>query len=160
MQIRPLDPASSHEIELVAARMKQTLVEVLGEEEGTALYSMEWLVQRVRWHLDPLQTTATIYLAEAADGHIAAHAIARIEHEGDGERYGYFSTVFVEPASRNKGVARALIARVESWLRSMNMPRVVYNTAGHHAPMIRLLERHGFRITHRAAEMVQLTKLL
>lgn len=160
MEIRPIDAASAEEVELVAARMRQTLVEVLGPEKGTALYSMEWLVERVRWHLDPQQTTARIYVAESVDGDITAHAIARIEHELDGRAYGYFSTIFVVPGSRNKGLASKLIAQVESWLRSMNMQKIVYNTAAHHAPLIRLFERHGFRISHREAEMVQLTKVL
>ena len=38
-----INPHSTDEIELVAARMRQTLIEVLGEEEGTALSSMDWL---------------------------------------------------------------------------------------------------------------------
>jgi GNAT superfamily N-acetyltransferase len=160
IKIRQLDAASAEEIQLVAARMRQTLVEVLGEEKGGALYSMEWLLARVRYHLDPQQTTAIIYVAEGAEGLIIGHAIARIEADGEHQPYGYFSTIFVEPLSRSKGVASALIACVESWLLDKQMPNVVYNTAANHERLIRLFERHGYRITHRANEMVQLAKRL
>ena len=39
--IRALNPTSAEEIELVAARMRLTLIEVLGEEAGRSLYSMD-----------------------------------------------------------------------------------------------------------------------
>src|SRR5437762_9348922 len=56
-RIRPVDPTSESELELAARRMRLTLNEVLGEEAGTALYSMEWLRQRVLWHLNPANCT-------------------------------------------------------------------------------------------------------
>ena len=160
MTIRELDPASGDEIALVAARMRQTLVEVLGEQKGTALYSMEWLVERVRWHLDAEQTTAKVYLIEESDGRISAHAIARIERDEGGRAYGYFSTVFVEPEARKQGRASTLIRHVETWLTRMGMPKVTYNTAADHQKLIGLFEQHGYRITHRTEAMVQLTKEL
>lgn len=157
--IRELNPDSKEEISLVASRMRQTLVEVLGEERGTALYSIDWLLERVRWHLDPSKTTAKVFLPENANI-ITGHAIARIEYGDDKLPYGYFSTIFVEPSSRNRGVANALVGHVESWLRQMKMPKIVYNTAKGHAKLIRLFERNGFQITAHEDEMVQLTKLL
>ena len=41
---------------------------MLGEEAGTSLYSMEWLRQRVLWHLNPANCTGQVFLAEGADG--------------------------------------------------------------------------------------------
>ena len=160
MTIREINPASADEVALVASRMRQTLVEVLGEEKGTALYSMDWLVNRVRWHLDPEQTVAKVFLMERSDGWITAHAIARIEYDERCKPYGYFSTVFVEPGSRRQGVASALIRHVENWLRGVGMLTVIYNTAVGHQKLIRLFEQHGYRISHRTAEMVQLSKSL
>ena len=160
MVIREINALSAAEIGLVAARMRQTLVEVLGEEQGTTLYSTDWLLQRVRWHLDPKQTVARIFVAEDAEARLIGHAIARIEHDADGHTFGYFSTVFVDPPSRSRGVATALIRHVESWLRSKRTPRITYNTAANHVKLIRLFERHGFQITLRSGEMVQLTKEL
>lgn len=144
----------------MASRMRQTLVEVLGEEKGTQLYSMEWLLDRVRWHLDPSQTHAKIFFVETDKGENTAHAIARIETDKNGDKYGYFSTIFVEPNSRNQGLAKSLLLHVEAWFREMKMPKAIYNTAENHAKLIGLFESHGYEMTHRESEMVQLTKLL
>jgi GNAT superfamily N-acetyltransferase len=158
MRIREINPTSENEIRLVAIRMRQTLVEVLGEERGTSLYSMEWLMDRVRWHLDPKLTAAKIFLTESEDEKITGHAIARIEHDADGEPYGYFSTIFVDTSYRNQGTATTLILHVQSWLETMKMPKIIYNTAENHSKLICLFERHGFHITNRQNEMVQLIK--
>lgn len=160
IKIRELNPQMESEIYLVASRMRQTLVEVLGEERGTALYTMEWLVRRVQWHLDSNQTNAKIFLVENADNQIVGHAIARIERDEGNEDYGYFSTVFIEPNSRSKRLASALLNHVEKWLRTMQMPRIIYNTAENHEKLIRLFGHHGYQVTHRESEMVQLTKQL
>lgn len=97
---REINSESHDEIALVASRMRQTLVEVLGEEKGTALYSMDWLLNRVRWHLDPNQTIGKIFLVEDNGTRILGQAIARIEYDENKAEFGYFSTVFVEPGSR------------------------------------------------------------
>jgi GNAT superfamily N-acetyltransferase len=158
--IRELDPGSEAEIALVARRMRQTLEEVLGEEKGKEYYSMEWLVDRVRWHLDPAQTEAKIFLCVSNTGEVVGQAIARLEQKTGGEPYGYFSTIFVEPGSRSQGLATSLLLHVEGWLRSQGVPKIIYNTARNHEKLIRLFGSHGFAITHREAEMVQLTKTL
>lgn len=160
LRIREINPESSSEVSLVASRMRQTLVEVLGEEKGAALYSMDWLLERVRWHLDQEQTTAKIFLVEDQDGEILAHAIARIEHDDNSRAYGYFSTVFVDPKERDKGIATSLVLHIESWFRDMKMSKIVYNTAENHFKLIQLFERQGYQITARQSEMVQLTKKL
>lgn len=54
LRIRALDPGSEAEIDLVAQRMRRTLIDVEGEETGTALYTMEWLRDQVRFHLGKL----------------------------------------------------------------------------------------------------------
>jgi GNAT superfamily N-acetyltransferase len=160
IHIREIDRNSNEEITLVAARMRQTLIEVLGEEKGTALYSMDWLMDRVRWHLDREQTQAKIFLIETNSREIAAHAISRVESDEKSVSYGYFSTIYVEPKSRNRGFAKALLHHVESWFSDIGMPKVVYNTAENHSKLIKLFESHGYQITHRESDMVQLTKTL
>jgi len=40
------------------------------------------------------------------------------------------------------------------------MPKIIYNTADNHLKLIRLFDRHGYRVTHHDAGMVQLTKVL
>lgn len=156
-RIRELNPHTNEEIEWVARGMRQTLIEVLGEKRGTELYTMDWLIDRVKWHLNPKTTTAKIYLAENDSG-LLGHAIARLERDESSTVYGYFSTLFVLPEARRKGLAHSFIDQVENWLRSKNVTRIVYNTAEDHAVLIRLFESNGFRIALREKEMVQLVK--
>ena len=157
MKIREIDPNSDAEIHLVAQRMRQTLVEVLGEEKGGEMYTMDWLIERVRWHLNFKNTDGRVFLSESQGGEIIGHAIARIDH---GSLFGYFSTVFVEPSSRRHGVANSLVKHVESWFSERKMPKVVYNTANNHVALIGLFTAHAYEITHAESEMVQLTKIL
>ncbi|MBI3557111.1 MAG: GNAT family N-acetyltransferase [Deltaproteobacteria bacterium] len=160
IKIREINPESQAEVSLVALRMRLTLIERVGEEKATAMYSLDWLVNRVLWHLDPSQTTAKVFLAEDRDGRVVAHAIARIERDENGRAFGYFSTIYVEPLLRNQGLATSLLLKVESWLSEMKMPKIIYNTAANHEKLIRLFGRHGYSVTHRESEMVQLTKQL
>ena len=132
-RVREIDTDSTAEITLVASRMWETLIEVLGKQSGTALYSMDWLLDRVKWHLDSEQTTAKIFLAESPRLEIIDHAIVRIEKDDMENSYGYFSTIFIEPASRNRGIANTLLLHVEDWLKQMKSPKVIYNTAENHS---------------------------
>lgn len=52
--LRDLDPDRPDEIERVAQGMRQTLIEVEGEGEArsASMYSLDWLRERLRWHLD------------------------------------------------------------------------------------------------------------
>jgi hypothetical protein len=59
--------------------MAETLGEVLGKARGDAMYSREWLVKRVRFHLDPSRT-ADVFLAETEE-QIVGHTIVREEHK-------------------------------------------------------------------------------
>ena len=130
------------------------MIEVLGVERGTSMYTMGWLVERVLWHLDPKNTNGRVFLTEDPSQQVTGHAIARIDPADPGEALGYFSTIFVDPSVRNQGVATSLLDHVERWFREMKMPKIVYNTAENHSKLIRLFERH------RESEMVQLTKTL
>ncbi len=91
---------------------------------------------------------------------ITGHAIARVEHDDDAKPYGYFSTIFVEPEHRRRGVAAALMERVERWFIELGMTKSVYNTATDNARLLRLFRAHGYEITDEESEMVQLTKRL
>ena len=157
MKIREIDPKSDSEIDLVAQRMRQTLVEVLGEEKGGSMYSMDWLIERVRWHLDSKNTNGRVFLLENDEDAVVGHAIARIDF---GCSFGYFSTIFIQPSSRRNGFAKDLIKHVEDWFSREAMPKVVYNTADNHVAIIGLFRSQGYSITHAESEMVQLTKAL
>lgn len=160
MLIRELEARATEEVELVAQRMRATLVHVLGEERGTALYTLDWLRERVRFHLDPQRSTAKVFLAELSPGVVAGHTIVRREEPEDEPPFGLFSTIYVEPSSRRQGVATALLRRGEEWFRAQDLARAATNTAEHNQPLIEQFGRQGYEIAFAADEMVHLSKSL
>ena len=164
--IRPIDLASYAEIELVAQRMRLTLIEVEGEAVGAALYTMDWLRDRVRWHLDTSLATAQIFLAIDAAGEIVGHTIVRVESGGEASRFGLFSTTYVRPESRKCGVASDLLLHGEQWMLTMVLPSAETWTSATNSKLIGLFARQGYAINERArhsgtaTEMVKLTRRL
>ena len=164
--IREIDPASVDEVYWVARGMRQTLIEVEGEAVGTALYTMDWLIQRVRWHLDPHECIGKVYLAEDRHGRILGHTIVRIEFEDDGRKYGLFSTTYVDPAARRRTVASDLLAHGEVWMRSHDLPTAATWTSAANKKLINLYHKHGYEITAHythdvtGTPMVKLGKML
>jgi GNAT superfamily N-acetyltransferase len=142
--------------------MRLTLVEVLGEEAGAALYSLDWLRERVHWHLEPAQCTGQVLLAEEQEGCLAGHLIVRLERGEDGAEIGLISTIYVDPSRRRRGIGARLLEAGETWIRAHAGRVAVYDTAETHAPMIRLLEARGYVVTFAAADkqMVRLSKAL
>jgi GNAT superfamily N-acetyltransferase len=159
-RIRPMDPTSETELELVARRMRLTLNEVLGEEVGTALYSMEWLRQRVLWHLNPANCTGQVFLAEDADGTIVGHTIVRIDADDAGTPIGLFSTTYVAPEVRRRAVASRLLRAGEAWLIGHGMTTAVTATSAANVKLIKLYEKHGYVIVGAHADMVRLGRAL
>jgi GNAT superfamily N-acetyltransferase len=163
--VREIHADSPDEVEWVARGMRQTLIEVEGEATGTALYTMEWLEQRVRWHLDPTQSTAGVFVAQNAQGQIVGHTIVRAESES-GKRYGLISTTYVEPESRKQNIATSLLLRGESWMRDHGLPEAATWTSATNTRLITLYHKHGYAITaHHVHEttktpMIRLTKLI
>jgi GNAT superfamily N-acetyltransferase len=155
MIIREINLNSEVEIDLVAKRMQQTLIEVLGYERGESMYSIDWLRNRVKWHLDQSNTDGRVFLLVNHEQEIIGHAIARVDF---GSSFGYFSTIFIEPKSRKSGLAKMLINHVETWFKEKKMPQVIYNTGTHHIAIINLFESIGYKISLEESEMVQLSK--
>lgn len=160
MKIRELAPDAESEIELVAQRMRATLVHVLGEERGTALYTLEWLRDRVRFHLDPERSQAKVFLAELSPGEVVGHTIVRREDPAEEAPFGLFSTIYVAPSARRRGVATALLRRGEAWFRELGLTRAATNTAEHNQPLIEQFGRQGYVLAFRAEAMVHLSKEL
>jgi GNAT superfamily N-acetyltransferase len=164
--IREIAPDCESEIELVARRMRETLVEVEGEEVGGSLYTMDWLRERVRWHLDPLTAVAKVYLAIDADQQVLGHTIVRRETDEAGRPFGLFSTTYVLPSARRRGVARLLLAAGEDWMRQQGLPRAATWTSETNVRLINLYRSHGYSQTARdvhevtATWMVRLEKTL
>lgn len=159
MNIREIDANSVAEIELVAGRMRDTLVEVLGAAVGREMYSLEWLVARVRWHLDPLDCNGAVFLA-VADQEIIGHTIVRLEPDDDGTHFGLFSTFYVAPASRNQAIAKELVKHGENWMRGKGMQVSRTYTAENNIKLHNLMFQNGYEIILRKNDMVVLSKFL
>jgi len=158
--LRKIDPASEAEINLVAARMRETLIEVEGEEAGTALYTMEWLQDRVRFHLDPAKCKGEVFLAVGADGRILGHTIVRVETDDTGAKYGLVSTTYVIPESRRMGLATALLEKGEDWMKQRQLPESATWTSATNAGLIALYSRHGYAITQTHVHKTTATKMV
>ncbi|RWD02299.1 MAG: GNAT family N-acetyltransferase [Mesorhizobium sp.] len=141
----------SCEIARVAVRMRATLQEVLGPA-GRALYSSQWLVDRVHFHLDRKRSNGRIWLASHQGGRSIGHVIARIEAgEPDGP-LGLISTVYIHPSWRRKAVASHLIEYAEAWLVRQGARQIATDTSDTNTPLIRLFEARGYSTTYRAHE--------
>jgi ribosomal protein S18 acetylase RimI-like enzyme len=140
--------------------MRLTLIEVLGEAAGAGMYSMDWLRARVRWHLDPSECTGRVLVAVAADA-IVGHTIVRLE-PGDPGPTGLFSTIYVVPEARRRGIADTLVRHGEAWFASHRMTTLGTSTSEDNARLISLFAKHGYAVVVHAREqrMVHLSKTL
>ncbi len=139
--------------------MRATLIEVLGEERAVEMYSLEWLRERVPFHLDGKFCTGAVLWAEDSSHAYMGHTIVRVEaEESDQAAFGLFSTIYVEPHARRHGLARAMIERGEAWMRQHSLKRFATNTGAHNEKLIRLFESSGYAIVLREGEMVQLAR--
>ena len=155
-----LDPADEARLEIVATRMRRTLMEVLDDETGRAMYSMDWLRDRVRWHLDPARCTGQVFLALDRDEDVCGHTIVRLEVDEHGRSVGLFSTTYVAPEARRLGVAKALLETGERWLIERGVQTLATNTAEDNERLIRLFEQRGYAIVLRVPDrkMVRLER--
>jgi GNAT superfamily N-acetyltransferase len=160
VHVRPLDPQSTSEVELVARRMRDTLEEVLDPETGRNMYTMEWLVQRVLWHLDPVNCRGAVFVAEDHDGRVAGHTIVRVEHEEGGPTLGLFSTTYVAPEFRRRGIADRLLDRGEAWMIEQGMTLAATYTDRNNRKLIRLYERRGYKKMDMPGDFVRLSRPL
>lgn len=140
--------------------MRQTLIEVEGEETGVSLYTMDWLRERVRWHLDPINTTAQIFLAERFDGAIVGHTIVRMEMDEQGQQYGLFSTTFVSPEARRHAVATMLLTHGEEWMLQHGLREAATWTSATNTKLIRLYHKHGYTVVAQHTHDVTLTRMV
>ena len=152
IRIRAIDPGSESELERVAQGMQATLIEVEGEVLGRSLHSLDWLRERVRWHL--AHSCAAVWLAMQGDS-ILGHSIVRAEAPGPDERlepgdWGLVTTTYVWPEARRLGVARQLLAHDEDWMRAQGLSHSRTWTGANNHPLIALYERQGYAIAKRA----------
>lgn len=149
--IRKLNHASTFEIELVAARMRATLEEVLGAEQGGTMYTMAWLINRVRQHIDG-DLNGEVLLAEDQAGQIIGHTIVRLDLGRVGDTIGLFSTIYVVPAYRRQAVASQLIQSGEAWMAAHGLHTFATYTSVTNTKLIHLFQKHGYRVAEHIAE--------
>lgn len=157
-KIIPVDPGSDHEIRLIANRMKYTLMEVLGDERGSSMYSDEWLKDRVMQHLDG-RLDGEILLAKTDAKEICGHTILRVE-DSQGTPSGLFSTIYVAEHYRRSGIGTKLLRAGESWFQKRKATSINTYTDLKNQKLIKLFEKHGYRIafTNQEKHMCQLQK--
>lgn len=145
VRVRRVEPDEDRTVELIARRMRLTLTEVLDPTRADEMFTHEALVERVRWHLDRevADRRADVFVAEDDDAAILGHTMVRVEHL-DGNEIGLFATTYVDPASRRSGVASALVASGEEWMRNRGMTTAVTFTDAHNDKLLSLYARHGY----------------
>jgi GNAT superfamily N-acetyltransferase len=153
LRLRALNPGVPSEIERVALGMQATLIEVEGESIGRALHSLDWLRQRVQWHLD--HACAAVWLA-VVDDEVLGHSLVRAEPASPEETldeglWGLITTSYVWSAFRRRGIARQLLLHDEAWMRAQGLSHSRTWTGANNAPLIALYERAGYAIVQRAA---------
>ncbi len=151
MPIREIAPDNEGEIDMVAQRMRDTLIEVEGPEVGGGMYTMDWLRDRVRWHLDPSQSLAKVYLAVSEDGEIVGHTIVRRETGEGGVHFGLVSTTYVIPPARRGGIAQQLLETGERWMQSHRLPSYSTWTSATNHKLINLYRKNGYVEAERHA---------
>lgn len=139
------------EIELVAARMRATLEEVLGAERGRTMYTMAWLIARVRQHIDG-DLDSEVLLAENASGDIVGHTIVRVDEGRNGDTIGLFSTIYVVPAYRRQAVATQLIQAGENWMAARGLATFSTYTSTTNDKLIHLFQKHGYTVVMEITE--------
>ena len=140
--------------------MRETLMEVLDEAQGEAMYTLEWLRQRVLWHLDPNQCTGQVFVSENNEGHLTGHTIVRVEADEQGNKSGLFSTTFVAPESRRQAIAEALLTRGERWMAEHQLRQAATYTDKDNSKLIRLFQKRGYTLATTPSDMVILSREL
>jgi GNAT superfamily N-acetyltransferase len=168
IEICPLDAGCSVYVKLVASGMRETLMEVLGEQRGREMYTLDWLHERVCWHLDASRSCAVVLLA--MDRHrdekanhaedVFGHTIVRVEQDDDGQTFGLFSTTFVVPVLRRIGLAARLLDAGEAWIRAQGLTRAATDTSQTNTKLIHLFETRGYVVEFQSEEMLRLSKSL
>ena len=118
------------------------------------MYSMDWLVARAQWHLDPANCVGEIFLA-CVGGEVVGHTIVRIE-----PGFGLFSTIYVVPSARGGGVARALLRQGEEWMRLHGMTEAYTYTDENNQPLKELFCSEGYVVKEVREEFAILWRRL
>ncbi|MTK64544.1 MAG: GNAT family N-acetyltransferase [Methanobacterium sp.] len=152
-------PKGSTELALVASRMRDTLIEVLGEEAGANMYSLDWLLDRASSHVDGRLRGAIYVVRRDSEPGNVGHIVVRKEADDQGN-FGLVSTIYVLPELRHTGIATTLLEVAHGWFREQGLTRTATDTSETNRPLIGLFERHGYVTVFHSPEkrMVRLNR--
>ena len=132
IEVAPLSPSDPRAIALIEAL----------DELQTRLYPAE------SNHLDSTEelSRSNVHFLGAADGEtlLGCAALKRHAEAGGGPDYGELKRMFVTPAARGRGVARALMDAIEAHAVESGMGVVRLETGIYQPEAIGLYERMGF----------------
>jgi ribosomal protein S18 acetylase RimI-like enzyme len=120
-------------------------VEALAAVHQTSGYPTNWPVDPARWLTPP--GTIEAWTAEASEMPIAGHMVLRqLPDHPTGEGAVEVSRLFVIPAARRQGIARALLQKAMNWAAANELD-LMLEVTDHLRAAIALYERLGFRLT-------------
>nr|WP_274387538.1 GNAT family N-acetyltransferase [Salsipaludibacter albus] len=120
---------------------------------------MDWLRDRVRAHLDPARLDGRVFVARDPSGEVVGHAMVRVDHD-DRDEVGLFSTTWVVPAWRRRGVADLLVDHGEAWMRDRGRDVAVTFTHPDNDALVTLFGRRGYVLTPVDDDFVRLRRRL
>lgn len=107
------------------------------------------------WPEVPAYVERHLALLAEVDGKPAGYALARL----DGPRVCYLSDLYVRPAHRRRGLAKALMARVASWGAEQGAGTMTLEVLASNHDALAIYERLGFllesRILHAPLEALE-----
>ena len=163
VRIRAIDLGCAAEMAAVVRGMAATLDEVVGVDRGVARYDADWLEDRVRQHLDGRLDGAVFVAVDGdppgAEGPaVVGHTIVRADRY-DGAPIGLFSTTWVVPIARRRGVASRLLDAGEAWLTGRGLSALHTCTAITNHGLRALFDHRGYRVIVEVDDMVRLARV-
>jgi len=146
-------------VRLLAERMRETLVEVLGPERGGSLYTLAWLENRVLEHLEPILGPSRVLLAREPEATVVGHSLLRTD-DWQGERVGLVSTTYVLGSFRRQGVGRRLLRAAEAWFADNHLPVSSTVTEPANQKLINLYLGEGYHLETVNQNFVRLSRRL
>ena len=143
--VRRLD-GSSAEVHTAAAFSMLTILETLPESrrEPGVVPNLD-IASMARMYAEGQENPDHLYLfALSPEGEAAGHIIALLREDEDGVVHGYGYTLYVLPAHRRQGAARALLEHAMGWWRERGAAYVLAHTHPTNAELQALFASLGF----------------
>lgn len=134
--IRPERPDQPEVLALLAA-LDAYLASLYAPEDNHILGVQQLLAHDVRF-----------LVARRGGAAVGCGAVRRMPAEPDsgGQPYGEIKRMFVSPAQRGQRIAEALLAHLETGLRSDGIPQALLETGRDQAEALRLYRRAGYAV--------------